>query len=136
MSARRSKSLDRMLRLATTSEEQAKAAAAAEAAELRRAERAVEQAAASAGSLAGLPPGLTAHLVAAGSRHLHDLEQRRDDASTAALAARGAWQAARGRQQSMERLVERAQATQRAERLRAEQVEFGDLVASRMVADQ
>lgn len=124
--------LERLARITAIGEEQAKAVAARSGAEVRRATRAIDRAEASSADLGHLDPVLGRRLLEVGARHIELLTAERDAAAERARADLVAWQQAKQRHRSTERLIERHEQRRRVEADRKNRAELLDLVTARI----
>lgn len=127
-----SRRLERLHRLASLREEQARAVAAVSAAALRSADAAIAEARSASSSVGAVDPRLGRHLLDVGHRRIEHLTAERETAARAAADDLGAWHDAKRSQRSTERLLDRARERARAEADRHDRNELLDLVTARV----
>lgn len=137
MSAR----LDRARQLARTAKQREDVAAAElrqAAQEVREAEAACADAATSTAEAADAAgnPAFRAAVLVAGARTRERLTTERDHRRCMVADRRDAWDQARVRTKSMEKLVERAERDLAARRLAAERAELNDVIAGRTAKER
>ncbi len=130
-----SRRLQRLHRLASLREEQARAVAAVSAGALRSADAAIADARAGTSGVGAVDPRLGRHLLDVGHRRIEHLTAEREVAARAAAADLGTWHDAKRQQRSTERLLERARERARVEADRHDRNELLDLVTARVSND-
>ena len=132
MSARRHRA-EQAMRLAAEAEQTARAQWAEAERRVQADDLARETTLARSSELAKeeLSPGLQAHLISSGARHLTALAEEKEAHTVEAGERRDELDEARVRLRSLERLVERLDATERLRRRQAAEAVQRDLIASR-----